>query len=184
MDINNKFHKYFQAHITHPHTFPTTNTQHSPTHFSNAKTTPPPPPPRWAKPPFPKPSLSPKSEAFSPINKSSNGNIIVTTTVTFSVNNTQIHNHQINESIQSDRLQLTLASNTINNNSSDAGFSIMNGAKSLTESNGELQVRRFRIIAWLAYKNLHVFFFFVVNKYSLLLHVFVVFNKQKNVNCH
>ncbi|CAH2090290.1 unnamed protein product [Euphydryas editha] len=127
------------AHITHPHTFPTTNTQHSPTHFNNAKTTPPPPPPRWTKPPFPKISLSPKSEAFSPINKSSNGNIIVTTTVTFSVNNTQIHNHQINESIQSDRLQLTLASNTINNNSSDAGFSIKDGAKSLTESNGELQ---------------------------------------------
>ncbi|XP_064073224.1 protein sprint isoform X5 [Vanessa tameamea] len=127
------------AHITHPHTFPTTNAPHSPTHSNNVKTTPPPPPPRWAKPPFPKISLSPKSEAFSPINKATSGNIIVTTTVTFSVNNTQIHNHQINESIQSDRLQLTLASNSLNNNSSDAMFSIMDGAKSLTDSNGELQ---------------------------------------------
>ncbi|XP_050343966.1 protein sprint isoform X1 [Nymphalis io] len=127
------------AHITHPHTFPTTTAPHSPTHSNNIKMTPPPPPPRWAKPPFPKISLSPKSEAFSPINKASSGNIIVTTTVTFSVNNTQIHNHQINESIQSDRLQLTLASNSLNNNSSDAVFSIMDGAKSLTESNGELQ---------------------------------------------
>ncbi|XP_047508502.1 protein sprint [Pieris napi] len=89
------------AHITQPHTFPTTNPpQLSPTH---SKSTPPPPPPRWAKPPFP----TTQSLAFSPINKS-NG-ITVTTTVTFSVNNTQIHNHQINENIQSDRLQLTLA---------------------------------------------------------------------------
>ncbi|XP_045484735.1 protein sprint isoform X6 [Pieris rapae] len=92
------------AHITQPHTFPTTNPpQLSPTH---SKSTPPPPPPRWAKPPFPKMSNC-ESLAFSPINKS-NG-ITVTTTVTFSVNNTQIHNHQINENIQSDRLQLTLA---------------------------------------------------------------------------
>ncbi|XP_045512355.1 protein sprint isoform X5 [Pieris brassicae] len=89
------------AHITQPHTFPTTNPpQLSPTH---SKSTPPPPPPRWAKPPFP----TTQSLAFSPINKS-NG-ITVTTTVTFSVNNTQIHNHQINENIQSERLQLTLA---------------------------------------------------------------------------
>ncbi|XP_045773880.1 protein sprint isoform X5 [Maniola jurtina] len=127
------------AHITHPHTFPTCNNLHSPTHSSNVKTTPPPPPPRWAKPPFPKISLSPQSEAlcFSPINKATNGNITVTTTVTFSVNNTQIHNHQINESIQSDRLQLTLASNAINNNNSEAGFSIMDASK--TDSNGDLQ---------------------------------------------
>ncbi|CAK1543050.1 unnamed protein product [Leptosia nina] len=102
------------AHITQPHTFPTTNPpQLSPTHPH--KSTPPPPPPRWAK-PFSKISLSPKCDslAFTPINKA-NGNITVTTTVTFSVNNTQIHNHQINESIQSDRLQLTLASNANNN---------------------------------------------------------------------
>ncbi|XP_041981716.1 protein sprint isoform X2 [Aricia agestis] len=129
------------AHITHPHTFPTTKTPHSPTHstHSNCKTTPPPPPPRWAKPPFPKMSLSPNTEvvSFSPINKS-NGNITVTTTVTFSVNNTQIHNHQINESIHSDRLQLTLASNTINNNN-EAGFNLMDVAKKLSESDGELQ---------------------------------------------
>nr|XP_034832981.1 protein sprint isoform X7 [Maniola hyperantus] len=127
------------AHITHPHTFPTCNNPHSPTHSNNIKTTPPPPPPRWAKPPFSKISLSPQSEAlcFSPINKATNGNITVTTTVTFSVNNTQIHNHQINESIQSDRLQLTLASNAINNNNSEPGFSIMDASK--TDSNGDLQ---------------------------------------------
>ncbi|XP_075977177.1 src homology 2 domain-containing protein sprint isoform X7 [Anticarsia gemmatalis] len=127
------------AHITQPHTFPTANTQHSPTHLNNVKTTPPPPPPRWAKPPFSKPSLSPKSEAaaFSPINKASqNGNITVTTTVTFCVNNTQIHNHQINESIQSDRLQLTLASNAMNNNSNaDAVFSVMDTPKNMSDSN-------------------------------------------------
>ncbi|XP_035437961.2 protein sprint isoform X7 [Spodoptera frugiperda] len=129
------------AHITQPHTFPTTNTQHSPTQLNNVKTTPPPPPPRWAKPPFTKPSLSPKSEAFSPINKvSQNGNITVTTTVTFCVNNTQIHNHQINESIQSDRLQLTLASNAVNNNgSADSVFSIMDATKNIADSNGESQ---------------------------------------------
>ncbi|XP_063385318.1 protein sprint isoform X6 [Cydia fagiglandana] len=124
------------AHITQPHTFPTTNTQHSPTQLGSAKTTPPPPPPRWAKPPFPK-SLSPKNEvsAFNPINKASNGNITVTTTVTFSVNNTQIHNHQINESIRSDRLQLTLASNAINNNSTTDVFTIMDDAKAYDECN-------------------------------------------------
>nr|XP_049700390.1 protein sprint isoform X7 [Helicoverpa armigera] len=129
------------AHITQPHTFPTTNTQHSPTQLNNVKMTPPPPPPRWAKPPFSKPSLSPKSEAFSPINKvSQNGNITVTTTVTFCVNNTQIHNHQINESIQSDRLQLTLASNAVNNNSSaDSVFSIMDTGKNIADANGESQ---------------------------------------------
>ncbi|XP_047028253.1 protein sprint isoform X2 [Helicoverpa zea] len=129
------------AHITQPHTFPTTNTQHSPTQLNNIKMTPPPPPPRWAKPPFSKPSLSPKSEAFSPINKvSQNGNITVTTTVTFCVNNTQIHNHQINESIQSDRLQLTLASNAVNNNSSaDSVFSIMDTGKNIADANGESQ---------------------------------------------
>ncbi|XP_053608354.1 protein sprint isoform X8 [Plodia interpunctella] len=126
------------AHITQPHTFPTT-TQHSPT-SNHVKTTPPPPPPRWAKPPITKPSLSPKSEAqaFSPINKASqNGNITVTTTVTFCVNNTQIHNHQINESIQSDRLQLTLASNTINNNSTDSVFNITDSGKSFPDPDGE-----------------------------------------------
>lgn len=140
--INRSF-TCFQAHITQPHTFPTTNTQHSPTQLNNVKTTPPPPPPRWAKPPFTKPSLSPKSEAFSPINKvSQNGNITVTTTVTFCVNNTQIHNHQINESIQSDRLQLTLASNAVNNNgSADSVFSIMDATKNIADSNGESQVR-------------------------------------------
>ncbi|KAL0828890.1 hypothetical protein ABMA28_003795 [Loxostege sticticalis] len=130
------------AHITQPHTFPTANTQHSPT-SNSVKTTPPPPPPRWAKPPFSKPSLSPKSEAlaFSPINKASqNGNITVTTTVTFCVNNTQIHNHQINESIQSDRLQLTLASNAINNNSSaDAVFNILDAGKTFAEPDGDAQ---------------------------------------------
>lgn len=138
----------FQAHITHPHTFPTCNNPHSPTHSNNVKTTPPPPPPRWAKPPFPKMSLSPKSEAlcFTPSNKVTNGNITVTTTVTFSVNNTQIHNHQINESIQSDRLQLTLASNAMNNNNSDAGLSIMDASKCITDSNGDLQVSRYTII--------------------------------------
>ncbi|CAH0676936.1 unnamed protein product, partial [Chilo suppressalis] len=129
------------AHITQPHTFPSANTQHSPT-SNNAKITPPPPPPRWAKPPFSKPALSPKSEAlaFSPINKASqNGNITVTTTVTFCVNNTQIHNHQINESIQSDRLQLTLASNAINNNSSsDAVFNILD-TKPFADPDGEPQ---------------------------------------------
>ncbi|XP_073946098.1 src homology 2 domain-containing protein sprint isoform X7 [Choristoneura fumiferana] len=130
------------AHITQPHTFPTTNTQHSPTQLGSVKTTPPPPPPRWAKPPFPKTSLSPKTEAlaFSPINKASNGNITVTTTVTFSVNNTQIHNHQINESIQSDRLQLTLASNAVNNNNAaDSVFTIMDDAKAYDDCNGESQ---------------------------------------------
>ncbi|XP_039756775.1 protein sprint isoform X2 [Pararge aegeria] len=129
------------ANITHPHTFPTCSNPHSPTHTNIVKTTPPPPPPRWAKPPFPKMSISPKSEAlcFSPINKATNGNITVTTTVTFSVNNTQIHNHQINESIQSDQLQLTLASNAMNNNNSDAGFSITDASKCITESNGDLQ---------------------------------------------
>ncbi|XP_061376812.1 protein sprint isoform X5 [Danaus plexippus] len=129
------------AHITQPHTFPTTNNQHSPTHSSSVKMTPPPPPPRWAKPPFTKMTLSPKSEAlaFRPINKATNGNITVTTTVTFSVNNTQIHNHQINESIQSDRLQLTLGSNTMNNNDCESGFSLMDATKHITESNGELQ---------------------------------------------
>ncbi|XP_049874840.1 protein sprint isoform X6 [Pectinophora gossypiella] len=129
------------AHITQPHSFPTTNTQHSPT-LSSVKSTPPPPPPRWAKPPT-KASLSPKSEvvAFSPINKASqNGNITVTTTVTFSVNNTQIHNHQINESIQSDRLQLTLASNTINNNNcSDSVFSVTDATKTFADANEEQQ---------------------------------------------
>ncbi|XP_060804255.1 protein sprint isoform X2 [Amyelois transitella] len=127
------------AHITQPHTFPTT-TQHSPT-SNHVKTTPPPPPPRWAKPPITKPSLSPKSEAqaFSQINKASqNGNITVTTTVTFCVNNTQIHNHQINESIQSDRLQLTLASNAINNNSStDSVFNIMDSGQNFPDPDGE-----------------------------------------------
>ncbi|XP_063828896.1 protein sprint isoform X7 [Ostrinia nubilalis] len=128
------------AHITQPHTFPTANTQHSPT-LNNVKTTPPPPPPRWAKPPFSKASLSPKSEvAFSPINKAQNGNITVTTTVTFCVNNTQIHNHQINESIQSDRLQLTLASNAINNNSNaDAVFNLLDAGKPFAEPDGEAQ---------------------------------------------
>lgn len=109
-----------------------------------SKSTPPPPPPRWAKPPFTKQSLSPKSEtlAFSPINKASNGNITVTTTVTFSVNNTQIHNHQINESIQSDRLQLTLASNAINNNScADHVFSPIDTTTTFAEPNEESQVR-------------------------------------------
>ncbi|KAF9420775.1 hypothetical protein HW555_003123, partial [Spodoptera exigua] len=92
------------AHITQPHTFPTTNTQHSPTQLNN------------------------------------NGNITVTTTVTFCVNNTQIHNHQINESIQSDRLQLTLASNAVNNNgSADSVFSIMDATKNIADSNGEAQ---------------------------------------------
>ncbi|XP_038212776.1 protein sprint isoform X2 [Zerene cesonia] len=121
------------AHITQPHTFPTTNPpQLSPTQTHSIKSTPPPPPPRWAK-PFSKISLSPKSEAlFSPINKVSNGNITVTTTVTFSVNNTQIHNHQINENIQSDRLQLTLASNSNNNTNV---FSIDTGK--LNEPNGD-----------------------------------------------
>ncbi|XP_026330819.1 protein sprint isoform X4 [Hyposmocoma kahamanoa] len=132
------------AHITQPHSFPTTNTisntQHSPTQI--IKTTPPPPPPRWAKPPFSKNPLSPQSEiqAFSPINKTPpNGNITVTTTVTFSVNNTQIHNHQINESIQSDRLQLTLPSNAINNNGCVDMFNIMGSAKNLADSNDETQ---------------------------------------------
>ncbi|XP_045499647.1 protein sprint isoform X6 [Colias croceus] len=122
------------AHITQPHTFPTTNPpQLSPTQTHSIKSTPPPPPPRWAKPPFSKISLSPKSDAlFSPINKVSNGNITVTTTVTFSVNNTQIHNHQINENIQSDRLQLTLASNSNNNTNV---FSIDTGK--LNEPNGD-----------------------------------------------
>lgn len=141
----------FQAHITQPHTFPTTNTQHSPT-SNHVKTTPPPPPPRWAKPPQTKISLSPQSEAqaFSPINKASqNGNITVTTTVTFCVNNTQIHNHQINESIQSDRLQLTLASNAINNNSStDSVFNIMDTCKNFPEPDGDAQVRTSTISAW------------------------------------
>lgn len=89
--------------------------------------------------------MSPKSEAlaFSPINKASqNGNITVTTTVTFSVNNTQIHNHQINESIQSDRLQLTLASNAGNNNSSaDTVFNIMDAEKNFADANDDSQVR-------------------------------------------
>lgn len=104
--------------------------------------TPPPPPPRWAKPP--KQSLSPKSEAaaFSPINKpTQNGNITVTTTVTFCVNNTQIQNHQINESIQSDRLQLTLASNTLNNNNStETVFNIVKNTKK-DDAIGDSQVR-------------------------------------------
>ncbi|XP_052750300.1 protein sprint isoform X3 [Galleria mellonella] len=130
------------ALITQPHTFPTTHTQQSPT-SNHVKTTPPPPPPRWAKPPVSKMSLSPKSEAqaFSPINKASqNGNITVTTTVTFCVNNTQIHNHQINESIQSDRLQLTLASNAINNNNSaDSVFNLGDNGKNFAESDGETQ---------------------------------------------
>ncbi|XP_061718346.1 protein sprint isoform X4 [Cydia pomonella] len=131
------------AHITQPHTFPTSNTQHSPTQLGSAKTTPPPPPPRWAKPPFPK-SMSPKNEvsAFNPINKASNGNITVTTTVTFSVNNTQIHNHQINESIRSDRLQLTLASNAINNNSTTDLFTIMDDAKAYDECNEQNLMHR------------------------------------------
>ncbi|XP_050668786.1 protein sprint isoform X2 [Leptidea sinapis] len=129
------------AHITQPHTFPTTNAHNQPQLSPNqicTKTTPPPPPPRWAKPPFSKVSLSPKSEAiaFSPINKASNGNITVTTTVTFSVNNTQIHNHQINESIQSDCLQLTLASNTTNNNPSTM-FNLMDTGKNIVEHNGD-----------------------------------------------
>ncbi|GBP31776.1 Protein sprint [Eumeta japonica] len=115
------------AHITQPHTFP--SSQHSPTQPNNVKTTPPPPPPRWAKPPCPKISLSPKTElrAFNPVNKASqmNGNITVTTTVTFSVNNTQIHNHQINENLQNERLQLTLASNAIDNNNAESMFNLM-----------------------------------------------------------
>lgn len=130
------------AHITQPHSFPIANSQPSPTHLNNVKTTPPPPPPRWAKPPFSKPSLSPKSEAtaFCPINKTSqNGNITVTTTVTFCVNNTQIHNHQINESIQSDRLQLTLASNAINNNSSNEAVFNAVESQNLPENGAESQ---------------------------------------------
>ncbi|KAL4711162.1 hypothetical protein ACJJTC_009533, partial [Scirpophaga incertulas] len=130
------------AHITQPHSFPNTNTQQSPT-SNSVKTTPPPPPPRWTKPPFSKPSLSPKSEtpAFSPINKSNhNGNITVTTTVTFCVNNTQIHNHEINENLQADRLQLTLASNTANNNNcGDAVFNVVETNKPLITAEGESQ---------------------------------------------
>ncbi|XP_011555386.3 protein sprint isoform X7 [Plutella xylostella] len=118
------------AHITQPHTFPTSSTQHSPTQSNSVKSTPPPPPPRWAKPPFSKASVSPNGEVFSPINKvSHNGNITVTTTVTFSVNNTQIHNHQINESIQSERLQLTLAANNMNNNNASSMFNLTDTAK-------------------------------------------------------
>lgn len=111
--------------------------------MNSFKTTPPPPPPRWAKPPQPKTSISPTSEAtaFSPINKpTQNGNITVTTTVTFCVNNTQIHNHQINENIQSERLQLTLASNANNNNNAETLFNIVENQKGNAESNGELQV--------------------------------------------
>lgn len=71
----------------------------------------------------------------------------MTTTVTFSVNNTQIHNHQINESIQSDRLQLTLASNAkLKNNNADAGFNAVDAMKSLTDSNGDMQVSRYEIM--------------------------------------
>lgn len=133
----------FQAHITQPHTFPTANPSHSPTQMNSFKTTPPPPPPRWAKPPQSKASVSPTSEVapFSPINKpTQNGNITVTTTVTFCVNNTQIHNHQINENINSDRLQLTLASNAINNSSAENVFSIVENQKGNTGFSGELQV--------------------------------------------
>lgn len=136
--INRSLH--FQAHITQPHTFPTTNA-HSPTQTNGVKTTPPPPPPRWAKPPFSKGSLSPKSERAFPINKTSqNGNITVTTTVTFSVNNTQIHNHQINESIQSDRLQLTLAANANSNQQITKSMFNINASKSF-DSSGDSQVR-------------------------------------------
>ncbi|KAG6440961.1 hypothetical protein O3G_MSEX001537 [Manduca sexta] len=129
------------AHITQPHTFPTANTQHSPTQMNSVKTTPPPPPPRWAKPPFSKSSLSPKSEPFIPINKAAqNGNITVTTTVTFCVNNTQIHNHQLNESIHNDRLQLTLASNNTNNSSNtESIINVMETAKTIAECNEDAQ---------------------------------------------
>lgn len=141
-DVNLRF-TSFQAHITQPHTFPTSATQHSPTQLSSVKTTPPPPPPRWTKPPLSKPSVSPKSEtaAFSPINKTTqNGNITVTTTVTFCVNNSQIHNHHIGE-IHNDRLQLTLASNTQNNNNNNNSDNVMDNAKTIAESNEEIQVR-------------------------------------------
>lgn len=131
------------AHITQPHTFPTTNTRSSPTQIINVKTTPPPPPPRWTKPPLAKTSISPKSEAlaFIPINKASqNGNITVTTTVTFSVNNTQTHNNATNESIQNEKLQLTLASNTVNNrNNMNNGFNVIEDTKHAAECNGNSQ---------------------------------------------
>lgn len=137
----------FQAHITQPYTFPTTNA-HSPTQTNGVKTTPPPPPPRWAKPPFSKGSLSPKSDKIFPINKTAqNGNITVTTTVTFSVNNTQIHNHQINESIQSDRLQLTLAANANNNINTNSMFKI--DRPNRFDSIGDSQVRIIILVnAW------------------------------------
>ncbi|XP_037873256.1 protein sprint isoform X1 [Bombyx mori] len=131
------------AHITQPHTFPTTNTRSSPTQIINVKTTPPPPPPRWTKPHLAKTSISPKSEAlaFIPINKASqNGNITVTTTVTFSVNNTQTHNNATNESIQNEKLQLTLASNTVNNrNNMNNGFNVIEDTKHAAECNGNSQ---------------------------------------------
>ncbi|XP_068628116.1 protein sprint isoform X7 [Battus philenor] len=124
------------AHITQPHTFPTANTQHSPTQTLSVKTTPPPPPPRWAKPPFSKVSLSPKSEThlFSPMNKSmQNGNMTVTTTVTVNVNNIHIHSNHINET-HIDRSQLTLPAN----NNSNAAMNA-EAIKSLSESNGDTQ---------------------------------------------
>lgn len=116
------------------------------------KTTPPPPPPRWTKPPLAKTSISPKSEAlaFIPINKASqNGNITVTTTVTFSVNNTQTHNNATNESIQNEKLQLTLASNTVNNrNNMNNGFNVIEDTKHAAECNGNSQVRINGSHAW------------------------------------
>ncbi|CAG4996647.1 unnamed protein product [Parnassius apollo] len=130
------------AHITQPHTFPITNTQHSPTQTSSVKTTPPPPPPRWTKPPFTKMSLSPKSEthSFSTINKASlNGNMTVSTTVTVSGSNTHLHCDQINESTHSDRLQLTLSSNAANNNSNAITAFKQDSAKSFFESKGDMQ---------------------------------------------
>ncbi|CAK1582869.1 unnamed protein product [Parnassius mnemosyne] len=130
------------AHITQPHTFPITNTQHSPTQTTSVKTTPPPPPPRWAKPPFTKMSLSPKSEAnlFIPINKASlNGNMTVSTTITVSGSNTHLHSNQINESTHSDRLQLTLSSNAANNNSNAITAFKLDSVKSFFECNGDMQ---------------------------------------------
>ncbi|XP_013172895.1 PREDICTED: protein sprint isoform X2 [Papilio xuthus] len=122
------------AHITQPHTFPTTNA-HSPTQTNSAKTTPPPPPPRWAKPPFTKMSLSPKSEThlFNPINKAAqNGNVTVTST-----NNIHIQSNHMVERTH-DRSQLTLTSNAASINSNGAGANA-DVVKSLFECNGDTQ---------------------------------------------
>lgn len=96
----------------------------------------------------------------------------MTTTVTFSVNNTQIHNHQINESIQSDQLQLTLASNAIKNNNADSGFNTVEAMKSLTDSNGDMQVSRL-LVAQHGVRNADSMIYVLNSIYSLLLDIFV-----------